>query len=222
MIHHRKSPRWLSYDYTSPWWYFVTIVTKDREHYFGEIVDGRMLYSEVGKICDEQLHVMIAKRPSVDLHEYIIMPNHVHILLVMSEFDNNIIQYQLNTNDLSNTGDLTNCFYDGWSLPPITATVGADYQSDQNNYQSNTDDLPNMDLSNMGDLYNRPYNGPSLSSIIKLFKWNVTKYANHHNIAFWRQRSFHDHIIRNQNECNRIKYYIQTNPIQRNDDRYKK
>lgn len=85
MIHHRKSPRRSSYDYTSPWWYFVTIVTKDRERYFGEIVDGRMVYSEVGKICDEQLHVMIAKRPSVDLHEYIVMSNHVHILLTVHE-----------------------------------------------------------------------------------------------------------------------------------------
>lgn len=40
-----------------------------------------MVLSDIGRICDEQLHIMLAKRPTIILHEYVIMPNHVHILL---------------------------------------------------------------------------------------------------------------------------------------------
>ncbi|GHV22827.1 hypothetical protein FACS189428_5460 [Clostridia bacterium] len=49
-----------------------------------------MILNEAGKICDEELHIMLQKRPSVDLHEYVIMPNHVHVLLYVSETNNNI------------------------------------------------------------------------------------------------------------------------------------
>jgi len=85
MIHQRKSPRRKDYDYTSPWWYFITVCTKNREHYFGEINNGEMQLSEIGIICEQELEIMLDKRPSVDMHEYVIMPNHVHLLFVVNE-----------------------------------------------------------------------------------------------------------------------------------------
>ena len=42
-----------------------------------------MIFSSIGKICEQELHVMMNKRPSVALDEYVIMPNHVHILLIV-------------------------------------------------------------------------------------------------------------------------------------------
>jgi hypothetical protein len=58
----------------------------------------------------------------------------------------------------------------------------------------------------------------TLWSIIRNIKSRVTKYANQNNITFARQSRYHDHIIRNENEYNRIKYYIQTNPTNRDTD----
>lgn len=46
-----------------------------------------MILNELGKICEQELYIMIQKRLSVELHEYIIMPNHIHLLLVMSDHD---------------------------------------------------------------------------------------------------------------------------------------
>lgn len=174
----RISPRRKDYDYTSPGWYFITICTKDREHYFGEICRDDsvnhpiMMLNELGKYCNKEIE-RLSIRQTVDVHEYIVMPNHIHILLVISEYPN----------------------------------VGADHQSALGNA-----------LIISGDLSNRPYDGPSLSSIVKLLKGNITKYAQKHDIIFARQRSFHDHIIRNTQEYERIKYYIQSNPLNRETD----
>jgi hypothetical protein len=57
-----------------------------------------------------------------------------------------------------------------------------------------------------------------LGNAINAFKWNVTKFANANNIPFARQSRYHDHIIRNENEYDRITYYIQTNPQHREKD----
>ncbi|MDR0282209.1 MAG: hypothetical protein LBI53_02550 [Candidatus Peribacteria bacterium] len=81
----RKSPRANRYDYTSTGVYFVTVCTWDHEEYFGKIIDGKMVLNEIGRICDEELQTMLQKRPSVDLHAYVIMPNHVHLLLCVDE-----------------------------------------------------------------------------------------------------------------------------------------
>ena len=47
------SARMKNYDYASNGAYFVTIVTKNREHFFGEIVDNKMQLSEIGKITQK-------------------------------------------------------------------------------------------------------------------------------------------------------------------------
>lgn len=85
----RKSPRAQRYDYTSPGGYFITICTKDREHYFGEIENGKMILNELGKYSYDEIE-RLATRKTVDIHEWIVMPNHIHILLIMSDFTENI------------------------------------------------------------------------------------------------------------------------------------
>ncbi len=174
MIYQRKSPRWKDYDYTSSWWYFVTVCTKDREHYFGEIIDKEMRLSHIWEICEQEILHIEQSRESIQIHEYIIMPNHIHMIIIIS------------------TGR------DGSSNRPLE------------NISNNKDDLSN-----------HPYEGPSLWAIIKLFKWNITKYANLHNLPFARQSRYHDHIIRNKNEYDKIRYYIKTNPSHRDNDSLK-
>lgn len=77
----RKQNRLTGYDYSQPGCYFVTICSRDREHLFGCVVGADVLIgphvqlSEVGAIVEQT----ISQIPSVD--KYIVMPNHVHILL---------------------------------------------------------------------------------------------------------------------------------------------
>jgi putative transposase len=79
----RKSPRRSKYDYTSPGGYFITICTAGRQHYFGEIIDGNMKLNELGKICEQQIKQIEMMRSYINIHEFIVMPNHVHLLLIL-------------------------------------------------------------------------------------------------------------------------------------------
>lgn len=83
--HHRRSIRLKGYDYTRPGYYFVTICTKDREHFFGEIVDGKMYLSEIGKKVQQCWDEIPQHFPQVRLDEWVIMPDHVHGILVIMD-----------------------------------------------------------------------------------------------------------------------------------------
>ncbi|MBO7250155.1 MAG: transposase [Clostridia bacterium] len=85
----RKSTRIKNYDYSSPGAYFVTICTKTRENYFWENVGattGRpqdIILSEHGKIVEEAINNIPIIYSSMSVEEYIIMPDHVHLLLLI-------------------------------------------------------------------------------------------------------------------------------------------
>gem|GEM_PF-3167087 len=79
----RTSPRRSEYDYASSGAYFVTICTAGRQHYFGEIEDGEMRLNELGRICKQQIKYIEQSRPYVEIHESVVMPNHIHILLIL-------------------------------------------------------------------------------------------------------------------------------------------
>jgi REP element-mobilizing transposase RayT len=85
-LFHRKNPRAMWYDYSTGGMYFITTCTQDREEFFGAVQDGEMLLNDIGKVCDEELQIMLQKRLSVEMHEYMIMPNHVHLLFEVDEW----------------------------------------------------------------------------------------------------------------------------------------
>ena len=72
---------WHDYDGGS---YFITICTKDREHFFGEIVDGEMMLSDIGKYADEQFKNVLSHYPYAEIPLWTIMPNHLHAIVVIS------------------------------------------------------------------------------------------------------------------------------------------
>lgn len=89
MEHHRKSIRYKGYDYSKNGMYFITICTKDKLCLFGDIVDGKMLLNNNGKIVnDEWLNTINIRGDDVKLHEYVVMPNHMHTIV---EITNNHI-----------------------------------------------------------------------------------------------------------------------------------
>ena len=76
--HHRRSIRLKNYDYSQSGIYFVTICTKNREHIFCSIENGETMLSEEGIVADKCWMEIPTHFPDVVLHEYVIMPNHIH------------------------------------------------------------------------------------------------------------------------------------------------
>lgn len=149
-----ESARLAGYDYSRSGAYFVTMCTKNRNHYFGKIVAGTMQLSEIGGVANNCWKKIPNHFPSVSLGEWIVMPDHIHGVI----FITNIVE---------------------------------------------TQDLASPHVSHV----------PSLGTIIRGFKIGVTKYirSNTDIVNLWQPR-FHDRVIRNEPELNRITQYIIANP----------
>jgi REP element-mobilizing transposase RayT len=83
--HRRRSIRLCGYDYTLPGAYYVTIVTRDRACILGEIVEGAMRLSDAGRIVEEEWRRLAETHPHLTLDAYVIMPNHVHGIVVLCD-----------------------------------------------------------------------------------------------------------------------------------------
>jgi MSHA biogenesis protein MshO len=79
------SARLKHYDYANPGLYFVTICTANHEHCFGKIVDGEMQLSPIGVIADVLWHEIKHHSPNIALHEFVVMPNHIHGIIEILE-----------------------------------------------------------------------------------------------------------------------------------------
>jgi len=77
----RKSLRLPHYDYSRAGYYFVTITAQNREHLFGEIVDGEMVLNVAGRMVEKWYGKLEEKFPNVKNHEMVIMPNHIHFII---------------------------------------------------------------------------------------------------------------------------------------------
>lgn len=73
-----NSTRLKNYNYSQHGIYFITICVKNRKNYFGEIANGKMTLSEIGKIADQFWQEIPKHFPSVKLDKYQIMPDHLH------------------------------------------------------------------------------------------------------------------------------------------------
>ncbi len=73
-----NSTRLKNYDYSQNGMYFVTICTREKEHFFGEIENGKMILNEIGKITEKYWQEIPKHFSFVNLDEYQIMPNHIH------------------------------------------------------------------------------------------------------------------------------------------------
>ena len=84
-IHHRRSIRLKAYDYSQTGLYFVTICTRNREHLFGEIRDGKMALNAYGRIAHDEWLKTANIRCNVELDKFVVMPNHIHGIIVITD-----------------------------------------------------------------------------------------------------------------------------------------
>ena len=181
VIKQRKTIRLKKYNYSDAGWYYVTICTQNMECLFGDIIDNQMNLNQFGKIV-KQYWLEIQKHfNNIELDEYIIMPNHVHGIVVIR------------------------------NAKPF---VGNDHRVVPFNNQVGHD-------------------GPTLRNtqlLFRIIQWFKTITTNVYikgvknkqyprfNKRIW-QKSFYDHVIRNEFDLNRIRQYIRDNPLNWDNDR---
>ncbi len=79
----RKNIRLNGYDYSRTGRYFITICVKAGHEMFGTIVDGNMQLSEYGRSAEHNLVELAAHIKGIRIDKYVIMPNHVHMILIV-------------------------------------------------------------------------------------------------------------------------------------------
>ena len=94
-VHQRRSIRLKGYDYAQAGAYFITICTHNRKQRFGEIVragftpaqNAKMQLNEYGQIAQDQWLQIPARFENIELGAFIIMPNHVHGIIIINDPD---------------------------------------------------------------------------------------------------------------------------------------
>ena len=169
MRRNRKVIRLKEYDYSQAGGYFITICTHNREYLFGQVVNYQMMLNKTGETVKQWWLKLEDKFINVKLDNYVVMPNHIHGIIVVIEKDK----------------------------------VGAIHE------------LPLQS----GMMLRRQMLIPKT---VGYFKMNSAKYINRLRDAMgyplW-QRNYYEHVIRNENELDRITEYIQNNPLKWDLDR---
>ncbi|HEV8720734.1 MAG TPA: transposase [Candidatus Binatia bacterium] len=83
--HHRRSIRLRAYDYSQAGAYFVTTCTHERACLFGDVVDCEMRVNDAGRMVEQCWSAIPNHFPHVDLDAFVVMPNHVHGIIVITD-----------------------------------------------------------------------------------------------------------------------------------------
>ncbi len=83
-MHNRHSIRLKGYDYSQEGAYFITIVCQDRADRFGEIVDGRMILNDAGRMVESVWNDIPHFYPGALIDSHIVMPNHFHGIIIIN------------------------------------------------------------------------------------------------------------------------------------------
>lgn len=178
--------------------YFVTICSPDKKHIFGEIAEGEMRLSELGRIAADCLHEIPAHHPDAEIISQVVMPNHLHIIIA-------ITRPAIGTPAIDVPGipsPVRTRYIASSSAESIIASPGA---------KSNI--LGCLKPPKHGEICNDFHHNSRLAVIVGSFKAAVTRLARTRYIAslpVWQPR-FHEHIIRNQYALDNIMTYIDEN-----------
>lgn len=81
--HHRRSIRIKGFDYSSVGSYYITLCSQNRENYFGKIVNNEIELNNAGKMVKKWVIETNNKFKNTIIDEYIIMPNHLHLIITI-------------------------------------------------------------------------------------------------------------------------------------------
>lgn len=197
-----SSARLAGYDYSQNGAYFITICTKNRNHFFGQIIDKKIVLNEIGNLAYQYWVEIPYHFPFIKLGNFVVMPNHIHGILIVNK----------NTDNFDD-GSLQGEFKSVETLQCNVSTTTTMNESPSTE-TSPIDTIKNKKMSEIS-----PKSG-SISSIIRSYKSIVTKHVRYIDAEFEWQSRFHDHIIRNETSFNNIQNYIENNPANWKEDKF--
>jgi len=222
-IHHRRSIRLKGYDYSQAGLYFITICTHNRKCLFGKIVGvenslqkiespPKMILNDAGKIANECWLEIPKHFPNVVLHEHVVMPNHIHGIIELSDVadvDVGVEHFQPLHQNTPPPSIMVEHVQPTQNTPPPSIWDENIEPPHQNN---------NTKRNEFQKMIPR-----SIGSIVKGFKIGVTKWfrTNTDIETIW-QRNYHEHIIRNEQSYHTISNYIINNPANWKEDKFYK
>ena len=207
--HNRRSIRLKGYDYAQSGLYFITICCHNRACIFGHIENGIMIMNQYGKIAHNHWKNTIEIRNNIELHEFVVMPNHIHGIIQISRRGVSHTPHVYNKMGL--TDNIPTNDYHSSSLHGVSHTPHV------YNEMGLTDNIPTNDYhsSSLHGVCDTPLRSPSqtIGAIIRGYKSSVTKQLKlmGYNDTIW-QRNYHEHIIRNEQSYIHISNYIRNNP----------
>jgi REP element-mobilizing transposase RayT len=188
--HHRRSIRLQGYDYAQAGAYFITICTQDRACLFGEVVDGVMRLNDAGRIVQATWDDVPEHYANVALDEFVVMPNHVHGIVVIRT-------------PITPLTSVTFVTPVGAGLVPAPGAT--------------TRVAPTCNANHAGAIIRV---APSLGDVVGGFKSRATVAYAHgvktnewppFHLRLW-QRNYYERIIRDDKSLHRIRQYIRDNP----------
>lgn len=231
--HHRNSIRLKGYDYCLPGAYFVTLVCRQRECLFGDILNGEISLNSIGKVVLSEWRQLKNHFQNIQIGAFIIMPNHMHGILVIEE---NVGATHPATEDDKYTHSTGKIRFDdtiaGSPQPDVPGITSIDEtRATRLSTITAMGKTESISASYEGDFDGSPLHGHrtrgaqpgSLGAIIGQFKSRATKriwrFPGMDNRPIW-QRNYYERIIRNESELRKIVQYIENNPIQWEEDRF--
>lgn len=79
-----ESARLKEWDYSNPWWYYVTINTKNHIHHFGKIENEKMILNDLGMVVEKCWNNLPIHFINVELDYFVIMSNHIHGIVIIN------------------------------------------------------------------------------------------------------------------------------------------
>ena len=194
-----ESSRLKYWDYSSRGIYFITICTKNKQHFFGYIKNGIMQKNELGRIVEKQWlkTPSIRKNMKISLGSFAVMPNHFHAIIAI---DNIIIKNQTPLTTTIPRRDALSA-----SLKNASPLLASQKQPNKSHHIIKVRDEHRV--STFGPQSN------NISSIIRGFKSSISSQARKLRPDFGWQQLFYDHIIRDEKSLEIISNYISLNSL---------
>lgn len=240
-IHHRRSIRLKGYDYSQEGLYFITICVQDREFIFGDIKNGILELNPFGKIASQEWENSEKIRDNIKIHEYIIMPNHIHGIIEIlfkkeknKESDNkekDIKEEDIKEKDIS-TGEL--------QFAPTAPTAPTNFKSPSQTIGSIIRGFKIATIKKIKDYIQEiekkeeiKGKGEKGNKEIKRISWGELQFAptpialtapiiekiKSLNFKIW-QRNYYEIIIRDEKAYHNISNYIINNPKKWEEDKF--
>jgi putative transposase len=204
---HRRSIRLDGYDYASAGAYFVTVCTQDRACVFGDVVDGEMRANACGRIVQDVWAGLASRYANVELDAFVVMPNHVHGIIVLMAGVMNHARTGGADGD-AGRGARRGAIHCAQMNPEGAMAEGAMNHEGMINHART--------IGEMGAANSRAGAAgvPPLGEVVRAFKAISTRLI-HRDVmpgtAVW-QRNYYESIIRDEDSLNRVRAYVSANP----------